>query len=219
MAIVTTRDRLIDASIDLFYRHGFHAVGIDRIIAEVGVTKTTFYNHFESKEELVIEAIRRRDAWEFEEWMNDIEALAGDDPREKLLAAFDVLDRWFNDEAYQGCLFLNAAVEFPSPHDPAHQAAAEHKQRVFRVIRDLARQVGLARPDDFTHQDLIIVEGAMVKRQVSFDNTSAKAAKCIAEMLLREHEAASRQPPHAPLETLIPATARKARPMNRVAAE
>ena len=55
------RERLIDKAIDLFYSHGFNAVGIDRIIAAAGVTKTTFYKHFESKDELMVAAVKKRD--------------------------------------------------------------------------------------------------------------------------------------------------------------
>lgn len=52
-----TRERILYTSLDLFYAYGFHAVGLDQILAEVGVTKTTFYNHFESRDELIREAV------------------------------------------------------------------------------------------------------------------------------------------------------------------
>ena len=41
-----TREKLLDRATDLFYTYGIHAVGLDRILKDVGVTKTTFYNHF-----------------------------------------------------------------------------------------------------------------------------------------------------------------------------
>src|SRR2546423_4329837 len=56
----TGRERLVAAAIELFYRHGFGAVGVDRVIATAGVTKTTFYKHFESKDELMVAAVQRR---------------------------------------------------------------------------------------------------------------------------------------------------------------
>jgi len=45
----------------MFFRTGFHSVGLDAILAEVGVTKTTFYNHFESKNQFISEVLRRPD--------------------------------------------------------------------------------------------------------------------------------------------------------------
>src|SRR6478672_2767382 len=50
----TGRERLVAAAIELFYRQGFGAVGIDRVISAAGVTKTTFYKHFESKDDLMV---------------------------------------------------------------------------------------------------------------------------------------------------------------------
>jgi AcrR family transcriptional regulator len=57
------RQDLVDTAMQLFYRNGFHAVGLDRILADTGVTKTTFYNHFESKDDLVVAVIQQRDRW------------------------------------------------------------------------------------------------------------------------------------------------------------
>lgn len=53
----TTRDRLLEHAQDLFYSRGFHAVGIDEIVRRAGVTKATFYNHFESRDDLIVEVI------------------------------------------------------------------------------------------------------------------------------------------------------------------
>src|SRR5436190_14626859 len=122
----TGRERLIAAGIELFYRRGFGAVGIDQIIAIAGVTKTTFYKHFESKDELMVAAVQRRDEWESQAWGRAVRKLAGDDPIRQFLAMLDVMDLWFNDPEFLGCMFINAAAEFPNPHDPVHQAAAAY---------------------------------------------------------------------------------------------
>src|SRR4029079_18073517 len=126
----------------LFYRRGFNAVGVDQVIERAGVTKTTFYKHFESKDDLVVAAIQRRDEWESKAWARAVQKLAGDDPRKQLLAMLDVMDLWFNDPEFLGCMFMNTAAEFPNPHDPVHQAAAAHRKRTRDHFRDLARAAG-----------------------------------------------------------------------------
>src|SRR5215468_7999552 len=108
----TGRERLVTAAIELFYRHGFGAVGIDQVIAQAGVTKTTFYKHFESKDDLMVAAVQRRDEWESAAWNDAVHKLAGEDPAGQLLALLDVMDLWFNDPDFRGCMFLNTAVEF-----------------------------------------------------------------------------------------------------------
>src|SRR5256714_9761002 len=163
----TGRDRLLATAVDLFYRNGFGAVGIDRVIATAGVTKTTFYKHFESKDELMVAAVQRRDEWESQAWSRAVRKLAGDDPIKQFLALFDVMDLWFNDPDFHGCMFLNTAMEFPNPHDPVHQAAAAHRRRTRDHYRDLARATGAdaAAAETFADCFAALVEGALIMRQ------------------------------------------------------
>jgi AcrR family transcriptional regulator len=53
-----TRRKLIDTAFELFGRNGFHAIGLDAILDAVGVSKQTFYNHFECKEDLILAVLR-----------------------------------------------------------------------------------------------------------------------------------------------------------------
>ncbi|USP39171.1 TetR/AcrR family transcriptional regulator [Acinetobacter sp. XS-4] len=45
--------QVVNKSIYLFHHHGFHTVGIDRIVKESNIPKATFYNYFHSKERFV----------------------------------------------------------------------------------------------------------------------------------------------------------------------
>lgn len=180
----TGRARLVHAAIELFYSHGFQAVGIDQIIASAGVTKTTFYKHFESKDELLVAAIRQRDQWEMDAWSTAVRKMAGDDPRAQLLAFFDVLDVWFNSPDFRGCQFINAAAEFPNPHDPVHAIAAEHKRKSRDLFRDLAISAGLTDPERFADQYTALVEGTLVLRQVHGRNDAARVIKPAVEALV-----------------------------------
>src|SRR5438046_137594 len=107
----TGRERLVAAAIELFYRQGFGAVGVDQVIATAGVTKTTFYKHFEGKDDLMVAAVRRRDEWESQAWGRAIHEIAGDDPVRQLLAMLDVMDLWFNDPDFHGRMLLNTALK------------------------------------------------------------------------------------------------------------
>jgi AcrR family transcriptional regulator len=181
------KDRLIDAAIDLFYSRGFHAVGLDQIIAAVGVTKTTFYKHFASKDDLIVAAIHRRDQWERKAWNRAIRKMAGKDPKSQLLAVFDVLDVWFNDPEFGGCIFINAAAEFPNPSDPVHQAAAEHKRAGREQFRDLAKSAGCTEPDTFADLYTAVLEGVLILRHVHGRNDAARMARPMIERLIAEH--------------------------------
>ncbi len=180
----TGRGRLVHVAIELFYCHGFQAVGIDRIIAAAGVTKTTFYKHFESKDDLLIAAIRQRDEWEMFAWERAIKKIGGDDPRAQLLAFFDVLDIWFNSPDFRGCQFINAAAEFPNPNDPVHEVAAEHKRMNRDFFRDLASAAGSSDAEAFADQYTALVEGTLIMRQVHGRDDAARVIKPAVESLV-----------------------------------
>jgi AcrR family transcriptional regulator len=182
----TGRERLVAAAIELFYRQGFGAVGIDQVIATAGVTKTTFYKHFESKDELMVAAVLRRDEWESQAWERAVRKLAGDDPARQLLAVIDVLDLWFNEPDYHGCMFMNAATEFPNPHHPVHQAANAYRQRFRNHWRDLANAAGAdaAAAETFTDCFAALVEGALILRQTQGRNDAARAVRPAVEQLI-----------------------------------
>jgi AcrR family transcriptional regulator len=191
----TGRERLVAAAIDLFYRNGFGAVGIDQVIASAGVTKTTFYKHFESKDDLIVAAVLRRDEWEGQAWGRAVREIAGDDPAGQLLAMLDVMDLWFNHPDFHGCMFLNTAIEFPNRHDPIHQAAASYKRRTRDHFRDVALAAG-AKPDaaeTFADCFAALIEGALALRQSHDRNDAARVVRPAAEQLIATYFPADRK--------------------------
>jgi AcrR family transcriptional regulator len=189
-AATTTREKLLDRATDLFYTYGIHTVGLDRILKDVGVTKTTFYNHFESKDELTCEVLRRRHAWEFEWIMTAVNEISDGQPRSTLLAVFDVLHKWFTDPDFRGCQFINAAAEFPSPNDPVHKEAARHKFATQRLLCDTSKAAGVADPEELSAQLMVLFEGAITLRQVTGNDQASAIARKVAEILVNQAIAA-----------------------------
>jgi AcrR family transcriptional regulator len=185
------REKLITVAHDLFYEEGFHTVGIDRIIDEVGVTKTTFYNHFESKDDLIIAVLVWHDKWWREEFIQLLRRHGGDKPRDQLLALGDALNEMFsgNDESceFNGCMFVNVSVAFPLHHDPAHQAAIRHKQSMEDIVRELAGYAGADDPKAFAQEYSMLMEGAYVTQLVTGDPQTADIARRIARLLVEKH--------------------------------
>ncbi|MDB5328226.1 MAG: transcriptional regulator, TetR family [Phycisphaerales bacterium] len=190
------RERLIATAIDLFYRNGFGAVGIDRVIAAAGVTKTTFYKHFESKDDLMLAAVLRRDEWESQALQQAIRKRGGTNPAGQLLAMIDVMDEWFNDPNFLGCMFINAAAEFPNPHDPVHQAAAAYKHRSHAFYRGRAIAAGADEQAATTFADCftVLIEGALIMRQTHGRNDAARAVRPMVEQLISQYLPKSQSP-------------------------
>ena len=120
-----TRQRLIDAAVRRFYRDGFRNVGIDQILSDVGISKTAFYKHFESKDDLMLAALEDQKRLMLETFVGMARERGGATALGQLHALLDVVEHIVESDDFHGCLFVNATMEFPLPHDPAHLAAAQ----------------------------------------------------------------------------------------------
>lgn len=186
-----TREKLIAAGLDLFYKHGFHALGLDRILDAVGTTKTTFYKYFESKEALALACIQRRD----EGWRQRLPQLlrerGGEDPVEQLRAVWGVWRDWFDSIHFNGCLFIHDCSEFPDPNDPCHQAAWANVDALRGIVRDLAQRAGLSDPDAFAQEYGLLMQGAIIMEVIDRRNSAAATAAGIGEMLIERYRVMS----------------------------
>lgn len=183
----TTRERLLLTAHELFYRDGFSTVGLDRIIDEVGVTKTTFYNHFESKDDLMLEVLRMHDQWWRNTFRQKLREKGGDQPRDQLMAAFDVVEELFHSSDYNGCIFINVAVQFPLRHDPSHQLAAQHKKAMMEILRELAGYAGAKEAQELAEELALVLEGTYITQQVSGDPCAVNVGRRVARLVVEKH--------------------------------
>jgi AcrR family transcriptional regulator len=127
------RRRLLDTATRLFYAEGIHAVGIDRIIADAGVAKATFYNHFPSKDDLVLAYIEEQDQLGREA----VAALPKQAPRKMIAAILGRISEATVTRDYRGCPFLNAAAEYTDPTSSVRQAIDVRRAWYHGVLRRL----------------------------------------------------------------------------------
>jgi AcrR family transcriptional regulator len=178
------REKLLETSLALFCQNGFHATGIDRILAEAGVAKMTLYKHFRSKDDLIVAALKQHDE-KFRTWFRDAVEARARGPRKRLLAVFDVLEEWYKSAEFHGCVFTLAAGEFAAAGSPAHMAAAEHKAAMRTYFQDLAREAGADDGGAIGEQIALLVEGATTTANVSGEAAAARRARRMAKALLK----------------------------------
>src|SRR2546430_2173856 len=130
------RDHLLATAFRLFNRDGYHAVGIDTILAEAKLAKMTLYHHFASKEELIIAALEQRGRQNRAGLLKALEE-AGNTPRKKFLAIFDWYEKWFASRDFYGCAFIRAVSEYPQIDSPVHQAVMVQKQKLIGTLESL----------------------------------------------------------------------------------
>lgn len=172
--------RILEVASELFYRRGIHAVGVDTIAAESGVTKRTLYDRFGSKDHLVAEYLAAR----HRRWWEHLEELIAEAQAPRVLAMFDA----YADEllpADRGCAFLNAAAELPAEH-PAYRLVQEHKLAVRKRIESLLLEdlSGVAEVGEITDHLMLLLEGAVAHRGIDGSRRLARRARRIAAELV-----------------------------------
>lgn len=163
------RNRILETAHDLFYRDGVRATGIDRLIAEAGVTKVTFYRHFPSKDDLVLAFLDYR----HERWMGWFcaalarhrEGQREDERRADPLAPLALaLAEWFENPDFRGCAFINSVAEMGGALPRAVEIAARHKD-------DMTKAIAALLPRDMENRAIaaqaagLAADGAIIRAQ------------------------------------------------------
>ena len=156
------RERIIRTAYELFTRHGLTAVGVDRIVAEAGVAKTTLYRHFRSKDDLIAEVVERHHQLLLRDWLEPETRKRGATPADQLLAVFETLDEWFGDENFQGCLLINSLLEAHDRYGAVRQASIRAIDDVYVFLERLAVEANAREPERLAQQIHLLVRGAIV---------------------------------------------------------
>ncbi|MEU4415268.1 TetR/AcrR family transcriptional regulator [Nocardia salmonicida] len=160
------RERLLDTATRLFYTEGVHTVGIDRIIAEAGIAKATFYRHFKTKEDLVVAYLQR----EYARQRDALESVPGDGFA-TITTIFDTLRDISCGPGFRGCPFLNAAVEFPDPQHPVRRVVDEYRAWFRELMAEHLRAGGHPAPDDAARALLLTRDGVTISGGVGDSDT------------------------------------------------
>lgn len=160
------RERILATAHRLFYREGIRATGIDRLIAESGVTKVTFYRHFPSKNDLILAFLEaRHQAWMA--WFVEALQRHGGNAR----ALVPALAEWFGDEAYRGCAFINSVGELGETSPEVRDIARRHKAEMGAAIASLLEHSGDLSAD--AEALALAVDGAIIRAQFDQNATTA----------------------------------------------
>jgi len=158
---VSARERILATANELFYREGVRAIGVDTVVERSGVSKTTLYRLFESKDALIAAFAAERDRLNWE-WWDRIEKQHPDDPRALLEALLSEIARRIGGPAYRGCPFLNLATEFPDDNHPGRIAARANKKELRARLATVVAKLGVGDPSRVASQMALLINGAYV---------------------------------------------------------
>lgn len=161
-ADASSRERLLGAAADLFYRDGVN-VGIEIVCRTAHVSKRSMYQMFRTKDEVIAESLEFRAPWYASLFRPESE---GGTPRERILTVFERLEAATEDDDYMGCPFISTAVELKNPGHLASAVARKHKQALTDYLLAEARKGGAADPQTLADQLTIVFDGANARAVV-----------------------------------------------------
>src|SRR6202521_2784309 len=158
---VSAREPILGTASEFFYREGIRAIGVDTVVERSGVSKTSLYRLFESKDALIAAFAAERDR-SFWAWWDHIEEQHADDPRVLLDALLSGIAERIARPAYRGCPFLNLTTEFPDRNHPGRVVARGNKEEMRARLATIVAKLGVSDPNRTASQIALIINGAFV---------------------------------------------------------
>jgi AcrR family transcriptional regulator len=159
------RERILECASTLFYRQGVRAVGVDLVVEQAGVAKTSLYRHFRTKDDLIVAFLEREDVDFWTTW-DGVAAKHANDPASELAAHMRWIGERLSRSNYRGCPQINVSAEFPEQDHPSRQVARAHMQGLRSRLDAIARRLDVTHPDVLAAQLALLINGAFVSSEL-----------------------------------------------------
>lgn len=178
MKKLSVKERIIETASDLFYNNGYNQTGINQVIEEAQVSKSSMYQHFRSKEDIAVAYLLRRHNM----WMNKLEDYVKlqNTPKAKVIGCFDYLMHWLLDVNFRGCGWQNISVDLPEDHQKIKDQAVYHKNELRHWVHDLLKQDNHYTEDEamaLGDEIMVLIDGAIILSQIQKDKWPIEVAK------------------------------------------
>ncbi|MCB0329306.1 MAG: TetR/AcrR family transcriptional regulator [Bdellovibrionales bacterium] len=151
------KDEIVATAIRLFSQHGVFATGVDRLMAESGISKRTLYKYFPTKEHLIVEVVKQYHHLVEETWGKVLNtALSG---KEKILGIFEMALSNFENASFNGCMAINVMAEYHEKNKDIENACSDFKRWELSLLEDLTKQAGQKNYKEIAFQLFVLLEG------------------------------------------------------------
>lgn len=178
------KERIIETASRLFYFEGYNQTGINQIIEEADVAKSSMYQHFRSKEDIAVVYLQRRHSM----WVGKLFEFVANrkTAKAKIMASFDYVHEWLMEVDFRGCGFQNIITDLPKGQERISNQVQLHKTELQKWILDT-----LDMEEDYKKKSkalskeiMVLVEGAIILSQIQKDSWPIVAAKNACKKLL-----------------------------------
>lgn len=179
----SAEEKLLLTARRLFCRVGIHATGISKILDEAGVARRSLYMHYGSKENL-LKAVFDMEASMWFCWFDQDLPNLECSPRDRILSLFDLLEKWFEQEDFFGCVFINAVAEHEKDSGWVKDVAITHREKINGRLKAMVMKSGAMDPEMVTEKLSLVIDGAIVTAMVTGTSEAAHIGRLTAEDIL-----------------------------------
>lgn len=181
------RERLVASTQRLTSSQGV-GVGVDAILSDADVARRSLYQHFGGKDGLIAAALEDSARTDEAKYRAALES-GGTDPRRRVLAAFDALDKTISSPSFNGCRYVAAEHALTDRNHPAHAITRAYTERLHALFETELVNIGHPDPASAAEQLLVLIDGAMVVGVIRPGSHPARAVRPLVEHILDESRA------------------------------
>jgi AcrR family transcriptional regulator len=176
------RERLLASAQRLTAIHGV-GVGVDAILEDASVARRSLYQHFGGKDELIAASLLESARQDEERYQHALDS-GGSDPRARVLAVFDQLDKTTSIPGFRGCRYVSAELSLTDPDHPAHRVTRTYTERLHALFEKELVDLGNSDPTAGADQILVLIDGVLVLAALRPGSHPAQAVRPLVERLL-----------------------------------
>jgi len=178
------RKAILKSAESLFYKHGFHAVGMKKIVEDANVAGMTVYNHFTSKEQLIEEVLKQCES----QYWSYLNSSVEKDSESPFLQVVKGHGKWMNEKGKNGCMFLRALEEYTGTNNEIESIVRNHKNDLYQYFLRLSRVTGFTLCEDVASQMILLLEGATSMAEIVGPKKAENQAIYMLKSLLKTWE-------------------------------
>jgi AcrR family transcriptional regulator len=176
------RDRLLASARRLTAAQGV-GVGVDAILEDAAVARRSLYQHFGSKDGLIAASLLDCTNKDVQRYKTAL-AGGGDDPRQRVLAVFEGLDKTTSAASFRGCRYVSAEHALKDPHHPAHEVTRAYTEHLHALFEKELTDLGHEDPAGGADQILVLIDGVLVLGLIRPGSHPARTVRPLVEHIL-----------------------------------
>ena len=151
---------MLDAVLELFWKNGYRVTTTRELEESLGLTASSIYNAFGSKEDLLLTAMERYERQITDELLGPLETSS--DGLESIEAFFRALSQWVTHDGRRGCMLVNMMAEDGGSKGPVAERARRYRARLRAAFSSALERAAdadeMAREDAETRADLLLCQ-------------------------------------------------------------